>query len=73
MPLLSEPSLQAQFLKPMALSLVFGLIATTALVLVVVPALLAIMADFRWPRRWSRTPEAGQKQDQNREQLEAAE
>ncbi|MDP6517152.1 MAG: efflux RND transporter permease subunit [Alphaproteobacteria bacterium] len=72
-PLLSETSLQAQFLKPMALSLVFGLIATTALVLIVVPSLLRVMADFRRPWARSRTPEAGHEQDQNREQLEAAE
>ena len=45
LPLLSETSLQAQFLKPMALTIVFGLLATTILVLVVVPALIAIQED----------------------------
>ena len=46
LPLLSETSLQAQFLKPMALTIVSGLAATTLLVLFVVPALIAIQADF---------------------------
>ena len=49
LPLLSETSLQAQFLKPMALTIVAGLVATSLLVLIVVPALIAIQADFaRW-------------------------
>ena len=46
MPLLSETSLQAQFLKPMALTIVSGLVVTTMLVLFVVPALIAVQADF---------------------------
>ena len=71
LPLLAEMSLQAQFLKPIALTLVFGLIAATLLVLLVIPALVAIQDDFR--RRRSRTPEARQEQDQHREQFEAAE
>lgn len=44
-PLLFETSLQAQFLIPMALTIVFGLMVTTPLVLLVVPALLAIQGD----------------------------
>ena len=47
LPLLAETSLQAQFLKPMALTIVFGLMATTVLVLAVVPVLIAIQGDFR--------------------------
>ena len=47
LPLLAEISLQAQFLKPMALTIVLGLMATTILVLVVVLAPIAIQADFR--------------------------
>ena len=46
LPLLSETSLQAQFLKPMALTIVSGLATTAVLVLFVVPALIAIQADF---------------------------
>jgi multidrug efflux pump subunit AcrB len=40
MPLLFERSLQAQFLIPMAISIVFGLGVATLLVLLVIPALL---------------------------------
>ncbi|MCP4328037.1 MAG: efflux RND transporter permease subunit [Alphaproteobacteria bacterium] len=56
-PLLFETSLQAQFLIPMAVTLVFGLLGTTLLVLFVVPALIGIQSDFgRWlrPRRGHR-------------------
>lgn len=45
-PLLFERSLQAQFLVPMAVTLVFGLMVTTLLVLFVVPALIAVQDDF---------------------------
>lgn len=41
-PLLFERSLQAQFLIPMAVSIVFGLAIATILVLIVIPALLRI-------------------------------
>ena len=46
-PLLFETSLQAQFLIPMAITLVFGLMVTTFLVLLVVPALITIQEDGR--------------------------
>lgn len=46
-PILFETSLQAQFLKPMAVSLVFGLAVGTVLILLVVPALLMIIEDSR--------------------------
>jgi multidrug efflux pump subunit AcrB len=45
-PLLFETSLQAQFLKPMAVTIVFGLAASTAIVLVLVPTLIGIGADM---------------------------
>ncbi len=45
-PLLSERSLQAQILIPLACSIVFGLLMSTILVLVVVPCLYTILADF---------------------------
>lgn len=45
-PLLSETSLQAQILVPLVTSLVFGLLASTLLVLLVVPALYTILEDF---------------------------
>lgn len=46
LPLLFETSLQAQFLLPMAITIVFGLATATALVLVLVPALLKIGSDI---------------------------
>jgi HAE1 family hydrophobic/amphiphilic exporter-1 len=45
-PILSETSLQAQILIPLVTSLVFGLMASTLLVLLVVPALYTILEDF---------------------------
>ena len=45
MPLLFETSLQAQFLIPMALTLVFGLALSTFVVLLLVPALIMIQGD----------------------------
>ncbi len=46
LPLLLETSLQAQILIPLVTSLAFGLLASTVLVLFVVPAVYAILDDF---------------------------
>jgi multidrug efflux pump subunit AcrB len=46
-PILFESSLQAQFLKPMAVSLVFGLLFGTGLILLVVPAMLMLIEEQR--------------------------
>ena len=46
LPMLLETSLQAQVLVPLVTSLVFGLMASTLLVLFVVPAIYAILDDF---------------------------
>ncbi|MEL6746816.1 MAG: efflux RND transporter permease subunit, partial [Pseudomonadota bacterium] len=46
LPLLLETSLQAQVLIPLVTSLAFGLLASTVLVLIVVPAFYAILDDF---------------------------
>lgn len=51
LPLLSERSLQAQVLIPLACSIVFGLMVSTILVLVVVPCLYAILGDFNLVRQ----------------------
>ncbi len=48
-PLLYEGSQQAQFLKPTVITLVYGLGFGMVLVLVLVPALLAILNDFARP------------------------
>jgi hydrophobic/amphiphilic exporter-1 (mainly G- bacteria), HAE1 family len=45
-PLLLERSLQAQILIPLAVSLVFGLLAASILVLLVLPPLYALLDDF---------------------------
>ena len=53
-PLLFETSLQAQFLIPMAVSMSFGLMFSTVLVLLVIPAMLAVyerLADKFLPKR----------------------
>ena len=44
-PLLLETSFQAQFIQPMVITIIFGLLATTPLVLVVVPSLFLIQND----------------------------
>ncbi|MBL4585356.1 MAG: efflux RND transporter permease subunit [Pseudomonadales bacterium] len=46
LPLLAEKSLQAQILIPLATSIVFGLLAATVLILLVVPTLFSVLADF---------------------------
>ena len=45
LPLLFEESRQAQFLIPMAITLVFGLAAATVLVLILVPSLIGVGGD----------------------------
>ena len=45
-PLLFETDLQARFLIPMAITMVFGLMIATLLVLIVVPSLIAIQVDI---------------------------
>lgn len=51
-PMLFEKSLQAQFIIPMAVTMVFGLMVTTFLVLLVVPALIGIQGDFANAWQW---------------------
>ncbi|TNF12979.1 MAG: efflux RND transporter permease subunit [Rhodobacteraceae bacterium] len=46
-PLLLETSTQAQTLKPLVIAVVFGLLAATALILVVLPAFYAALDDLR--------------------------
>jgi hydrophobic/amphiphilic exporter-1 (mainly G- bacteria), HAE1 family len=57
-PLLLEKSLQAQILIPLATSIVFGLLASTLLILLVIPALYGILDDLGLTRRPT-TPDAG--------------
>lgn len=47
LPLLAETSTQAQTLKPLVIAVAFGLATSTLLVLLLLPALYAMLADFR--------------------------
>lgn len=46
-PLLLETSTQAQTLKPLVISLVFGLLAATVLIIIILPAFYAALEDLR--------------------------
>ena len=52
-PLLFEPSVQAQFLKPMAVSVGFGVLFATLITLILLPILFLILQDIR--HRFSRS------------------
>ncbi len=56
-PLLLEGSTQAQTLKPLVISVVFGLFVATVLVLVVMPAFYAILGDLGLARAGRDAPE----------------
>ncbi|MFI4872167.1 MAG: efflux RND transporter permease subunit [Phycisphaerales bacterium JB061] len=47
MPLMLETSFQARFLIPMAITISFGLISATVIILVVLPCLLMVLADIK--------------------------
>ena len=63
-PILFEKSVQAQFLIPMAISMSFGLMGATALVLVLVPALYLLLYDVQGILRWLRTGSFEEKSDE---------
>ena len=46
-PLLFEKSVQAQFLKPMAVTIVFGLLSSTFLVLILIPVLILVGSELK--------------------------
>lgn len=46
LPLLLETSLQAQIIQPLVISIVFGIFASTALVLFMIPCAYVILSDF---------------------------
>jgi multidrug efflux pump subunit AcrB len=54
LPILAESSSQAQAVKPMAVSLCFGLLFATVLTLLVVPALFLVLNDVRRFVHWLR-------------------
>lgn len=47
LPLIFETNLQAQVLIPVAVSIAFGIMTSTVLVLLVVPSIYAVLADLR--------------------------
>ena len=51
LPLMAERSMQAQLMIPLACSIVFGLMAATFLVLLVIPALYSVLGDMNLTRK----------------------
>ncbi|MBR9844904.1 MAG: efflux RND transporter permease subunit [Algicola sp.] len=51
-PLLLEKSRQAQFLKPMAISIAYGIGIATILTLIILPLLLSAMNSFKTNKKW---------------------
>lgn len=51
-PMIFETSMQARFLIPMAISLGFGVLFATVIMLVLVPAIYAVFEDLRLGRIW---------------------
>ena len=51
-PLMLEPSFQARFLVPMAISITWGLMSSTILTLLVLPAILVIVDDIAGAFHW---------------------
>lgn len=54
LPIIYETPLQAKFLIPMAISLVFGILIATPILLLAVPATVLILEDLAAPLRWGR-------------------
>ncbi|MEL6840861.1 MAG: efflux RND transporter permease subunit [Pseudomonadota bacterium] len=54
LPMIYETSLQAKFLIPMAISLGFGILIATPILLLAVPATVLILEDLAAPFRWGR-------------------
>ena len=50
-PIMTETSLQAQVLIPLVASIAFGLVATTLMVLFLIPVLYMILEDWGWVKR----------------------
>lgn len=59
MPMIFETSMQARFLIPMAISIGFGILFATGIILLIVPAAYLILEDFRGLPRllWARDPQ----------------
>lgn len=55
-PLLAETSTQSAAIKPLVISVVFGLLTSTVLVLLVIPALYVLFDDWGWTRSEELSP-----------------
>ncbi len=60
LPLLFEKSTQAQFLIPMAISVAFGLMIITVIILLLLPALLVMLNRIKWVIAWGLNVAFGQ-------------
>ncbi|TRO67118.1 efflux RND transporter permease subunit [Christiangramia sabulilitoris] len=65
-PLLLEKSRQAQFLKPMAISISYGIAVATILTLLLLPLLISINNSIKVSGRWLATGEKPSKEDMER-------
>lgn len=62
LPLLTEQSLQARFLIPMAITISFGLMSATVIILVILPCLLMIYDDAKRLLQWAGSSEMEQRE-----------
>ncbi len=69
-PLLLEKSRQAQFLKPMAISIAYGIFIATFLTLLILPLLLSITNSVKTRTRWLVTGEMVEKESVERAIIE---
>ncbi|HSQ46296.1 MAG TPA: efflux RND transporter permease subunit [Lutibacter sp.] len=69
-PLLLEKSRQAQFLKPMAISISYGMVVATVLTLVMLPLLLSVSNSIKVFIKWMRTGEKVTKEEVERAIIE---
>lgn len=69
-PLLLEKSRQAQFLKPMAISISYGMVIATVLTLVMLPLFLSVSNSIKVFIKWMRTGEKVTKEEVERAIIE---
>jgi multidrug efflux pump subunit AcrB len=69
-PLLLEKSRQAQFLKPMAISISYGMVIATVLTLVMLPLFLSVANSIKVFIKWMRTGEKVSKEEVERAIIE---
>jgi len=70
-PLLLEKSRQAQFLKPMAISIAYGIAIATILTLVILPLLLSVSNHVKVGIKWLKTDREVTKEEVERAIIES--